>query len=138
MCSITVHSIAELVTLWCFFNAVMLRWFVDEAILQAALKGQLIEEDVECRPEKVSNALLDENVDVYLVRKYFSQEAWMIVEDVLRRKRECPVWICSLCCQDLHCQPSIICECCLEWYHFRCVGLSGQPKKKNWFCRSCV
>ena len=73
---------------------------------------------MECRPEKVSNAVLDENVDICLVRKYFSQEAWMLVEEVLR---EDPIWICSICQDDLHCEPCMICESCLERYHFRCV-----------------
>ena len=57
------------------FYQVILSWFVDKP---SALKGALIEEEnVECRPEKVSNAVLDENVDICLVRKYFSHEACM-------------------------------------------------------------
>ena len=72
---------------------------------------------MECRPEK-ANAVLDENVDICSVCKYFSQGAWMLVEDVLKRKREDPIWICSICQHDLHCELSIICESCLEWYHF--------------------
>ena len=111
---------------------------MEKSVIQAALKGGLIEEEsIECRPEKVSNAVLDENVDIHLIRSYLSQEAWMIVQDVLQRKREFPSWTCCVCHHDLHCEASIICESCLEWYHFRCVGLTGQPKKKNWFCRSC-
>ena len=39
-------------------------------------------------------------------------------KDVLKRKREDPIWICSICQHDLHCELSIICESCLEWYHF--------------------
>jgi len=23
------------------------------------------------------------------------------------------------------------------WFHFKCVGLTRQPKSRNWFCRSC-
>ena len=117
-------------------HAVNLSWFVDKPVLQATLKGELIEEEsVECRPEKVSNAALDENVDIFLARKHISHDAWMIVQDVLKHKTEHPIWTCSMCQRDLHCEPSIICESCLEWNHFRCVGLTGQPKKKNWFCR---
>ena len=116
----------------------MLSWFVEKAVIQAAITGGLIEEEsVECRPEKVSNAVLDENVDIHLIRTYFSREAWMMIQDVLRCKREFPSWTCSVCQHDLHSEPSIICESCLEWYHFRCIGLTGQPKKKNWFCHSC-
>ena len=47
---------------------VMLRWFVDDEFVKSALNGELIEkESVECRPEVVPNAVLDETVDVFLV-----------------------------------------------------------------------
>ncbi len=50
--------------------------------------GKLIEEnEVEVRPEKLPDAAIDENVDVHLIRKYFTSDAWLLVEDVLERKR---------------------------------------------------
>ena len=113
-------------------------WFVDKEIVEDVMDGVLIEEDqVECRPEKVPNAVLDENVDIHLVRSFFTEDAWLIVEDVLRRKQQSTVWICHVCQHDLHEKPSIICDACLYWYHFECVGITAQPKRKNWFCRSC-
>lgn len=49
----------------------MLLWFVSESDTSSALVGDLIEEEeVECRPERISNAVLDENVDVNLIRKF--------------------------------------------------------------------
>ena len=67
-----------------FSIAVILSWFVEKSIIQTAPKGTLIkEENVECRPEKVSNAIPDENVDIHLTRSYFLQDAWMIVDGVL-------------------------------------------------------
>ena len=63
----------------------MLRWFVDDEFVKAALNGELIEEEsVECPPEVVPNAVLDENVDVFFVRKYFTNDAWLLVTDVLK------------------------------------------------------
>ena len=57
----------------------MLSWFVDEAIVEATIKSlgkRLVEEeDVETRPERVPNAILDENINIYLIRKYFSNDA---------------------------------------------------------------
>ena len=45
-----------------------------------ALDGNLIDEaDVECRPEKISHSVLDENVDICLVRQHFSTDAWTLV-----------------------------------------------------------
>ena len=50
----------------------ILSWFVDKEVINSANKDILIEEaEVECRPERVTNAVLDENVDVYLVRRFF-------------------------------------------------------------------
>jgi len=61
-----------------FFNivSVILRWFVEERVLLKATKGELIEEmQVESRPEKVSNAVLDKHVDIYSVRNCFTSDA---------------------------------------------------------------
>ena len=85
----------------------------------------------------VPNSVLDENIDVCLVRTYFSTDAWMIVEDIIRQKKKKTVWICSMCQHDLHSDQSFLCDSCLTWFHFRCVGLSKLPKKKHWFCRQC-
>ena len=79
---------------------------------------------------KCLNAILDENVDIHLTCSYFSQDVWMIVDGVLQQKRVRPSWVCTVCQHDLHSEPSIICESCLEWFHFCCVGLTGQPKKE--------
>lgn len=117
----------------------MLSWFVDKEVLERAIKQRVLieEEEVECKPERVSDAILDENVDVCLVRNHFTQDAWMVVEDVIKRKSQKIVWICHTCLHDLHSEESIICDSCLLWFHFRCVGLTKLPKLKNWFCRAC-
>ena len=33
--------------------------------------------------------------------------------------------------------PTTVCESCLLWYHFKCSGVTKQPKAKTWFCRKC-
>ena len=55
----------------------ILSWFVDSKFIEAALRhDKLIKgENVECRPEKVLDAVVDENVDISLVRKYFTEDA---------------------------------------------------------------
>ena len=112
----------------------ILHWFVEPGVATAALReGKLIEEEVECRPEKIPCSVLDKNVDVCLVRHHFSNDAWMIVQDVISRKAEMDVWVCNVCQHDVHDgRKSIACESCLKWYHFSC-GLNKNPKKKNWF-----
>ena len=54
---------------------VILSWFVDSLEIESALKsGGLIEEhQIECCPEKVSNAVLDENVDVFFSCTTYAQ-----------------------------------------------------------------
>ncbi len=117
------------------FYTVILNWFVDPPVARAAINDDKLieEEEVECRPEKIPCSVLDENVDVCLVRQYFSSDAWKLVEEVMKNKAK-NVWVCTTCQNDLHSKQSIICESCLMWYHFSCVGLTKQPKLKNWFC----
>ena len=119
-----------------FYNkcfVVILSWFVDQEAIHKAMDGNLIEKKfVECRPEKVSAAVLDDNVDVNLVRRYFSH----VVEDVIERKKDMDLWICNVCQHEL--DGDNICESCLEWFHWQCVGVLSQPKSKEWFCRNCA
>ena len=93
----------------------MLKWLVDDEVLESALNGVVI--SVVCRPEVVPNAVLDKSVDIFLIRKYFTNDALLLVMDMLERKKEDPVWICRVCQHDLHSEASLICELCLTWYH---------------------
>ena len=48
-------------------------WILDTKDVKIALQGTLIDENkVECRPEKVSNAILDQSVDIHCVRRFFT------------------------------------------------------------------
>ena len=84
----------------------MLSWFVDEAIVEATIKSlgkRLVEkENVETRPERVPNDILDENVDIYFIRKYFLNDAWLVVTEVVHQKQRKPVYVCRSCYHDLH------------------------------------
>ena len=113
---------------------------MDKTVAERAIKSdQLVEEEeVECRPEKISDAVVDENVDICLIRHLFTNDAWVMAESVLQQKSQSMTWICHLCSHDLHTEQCILCDHCLLWYHFSCVGLSRQPKSRNWFCRSCM
>jgi len=121
-----------------FPTAVIISWFVDKKVAERALMAhQLIEEEeVECRPERIPDAVVDENVDVHLVRRHFSSDAWLLIESVVKQKAKM-TWTCQTCYHDLHTEQSIVCDSCLLWFHFKCVGLTRQPKSRNWFCRSC-
>ena len=44
------------------------------------------EEQVEVRSELLSDAILDENVNINLIRRFFSNDAWLLVEEVVALK----------------------------------------------------
>ena len=119
-----------------FLNLVILSWFVDRQVKDAALtRKRLIEEDeVEMRPERIPASCLDDNVFVPSVQKYFSPDAWIALMNVLDA-----VWYCGACEKaiDDEKENSIVCESCLNWFHFTCVSIKKNPKQTEWFCRSC-
>ena len=77
--------------------SVILRWFLGEAAVESAVKGHLIEEEeLECRPEQITNAVLDLLVDLYLVRNFFTIDAWKLVENIVAVKKNMAVWFCKI------------------------------------------
>ena len=111
----------------------MLNWFVDGPVLEAATKHprRLIgEEEVEVRPEVLPDATIDEGVDVHQIRKYFTTDAWTLLQEAVTTKRDNHVFKCNSCFHDLDESPSIVCDHCLFWYHINCVGLKQKPKSK--------
>lgn len=113
---------------------------MDSRVAMDAINGNIIDEDeVEVRPEKISVSCLDENVCLDSTRKYFSRDAWLAVEGVVQALRENPVYYCGRCTRPIKddTQSSIVCDCCLRWYHFQCLSLKQPPKSSAWFCREC-
>ena len=113
------------------YSIVMLGWFVDLDISSAVLKKLI---DVEVQPELVANAVIDKNVDIHLIHKYFTDDAWLLVMDVIEQKHNIPMYVCKFCSHDLHKLPSILCDHCLNWFHIQSVGLKQNPKTRYWFC----
>ena len=50
-----------------YYSAMMLLWFVDKKIAELALKQAILieEEHIKCRPEWITEAVVDENVDIH-------------------------------------------------------------------------
>ena len=67
----------------------MLEWFVGKEVTTSAINDRkLIEEDqIELRPEKISDGVLDENVDIHLIRNFFTNDGWMLVKEVVEQKK---------------------------------------------------
>ena len=117
----------------------MLEWFVDKVIVASAVEDRkLIEEDqVEVRPEKISDGVLDINADIHLIRKFFTNDAWMLIKEIVEQKKLKTVYVCKNCYHDLSEAQSVVCEHCLCWYHMKCVELLKEPKTKYWYCHQC-
>ena len=116
----------------------MLEWFVDKAIAAGAIEHKkLIEEDqIEVRPEKIADGVLDENVDIHLIRKFCTNDAWVLINVVQQKKRK-TVYVCKICYHDLSEAQSVVCDHCLRWFHMKCVPLLKETKAKYWYCRQC-
>ena len=118
----------------------MLHWIVDKKVADSVLKDSnvlILEDQIETRPEKVPDGIIDENVDIHLIRRFLTNDAWLVLKQLTEMKRSTGVYLCRVCFKDLHEMPSIICDHCLNWQHLHCVGLKCAPKTKHWYCRPC-
>ena len=120
---------------------VVLQWFVDPDIADAALfQKKLIQEySVEVQPNKITASCVDEKVCMNSCKKYFSDDAWMAVMNVVSTIENNPMWYCGFCTKEIDdkAENSIQCDSCLVWFHFVCVKMIRAPKQKTWFCTSC-
>ena len=80
--------------------------------------------------------VLDDSVDIKLVRPYFTENAWERVCKLVGRKRKRPEWKCSLCEHSLDGE-CISCDKCLQWQHLSCADLNCKPKAPFWYCKKC-
>ena len=68
----------------------MLSWFLNSKVSTAVLKDskQLIQKKMWKLCWKIFqiSVVLDDNIDIYLVRQYFSCDAWLLVTEVVQRK----------------------------------------------------
>lgn len=116
----------------------MLSWLVAATDVESALKKQrkIDEDQVQCRPELVPSACIDEEVDMRLIRQYFADRAWQAVEVIMNVKAKSDVYKCGACRNKLGVQ-SVGCDSFLRWFDFKCVALKAAPKASRWFCRGC-
>ena len=96
-------------------------------------------EEVNLTSQLVPASCLDDNICIETCRKYFTHSAWEEIQKVVDEMKNHPVWYCGRCMLPIrdYIESSIICDCCLNWFHFMCVNLKKSPKSKNWFCRPC-
>lgn len=62
-------------------------------------------------------------VNITILRKFFSVDAWKIFKDFKSRIRTIAKWTCNYCrCDVTDEDPTICCDFCLHWHHVRCAG----------------
>ena len=95
----------------------ILKLFLEDVKVESALNGQQIDEsEIEMIPKNIPGSIMDANIDVKLVKKYFTEEGFAALTGVISTRRM--PWRCEVCLTDLATKESVGCECCLNWYHF--------------------
>ena len=123
--------------LYIFIFSAMLSW-TTHLKPDWELPKELLSVDALLNIVGVSIKVLDENVNLTRIKKYFSKEAWNHSEDIISTEKENAVYDCCVCQTDLHSEDCVACDVCLNWYHLRCIGLRFAPKKTYWCCRNCL
>ena len=85
----------------------------DVAIHVQRNKVLIEEEQVEVQPEFLPDAPMDENVYVSLIRRFVSNDAWLLVQEVVNLKKQNDVYLCKHCSHDVHESASLACDHCL-------------------------
>lgn len=66
--------------------------------------------------------MYDENASIYRIRKYFTDDGWTQVMQLIKTKKNNATYYCKMCEKILEGE-SICCDSCLEWLHLSCAGL---------------
>jgi hypothetical protein len=93
----------------------ILSWLVSNDTVQLVLQGILIEMDVLAL--HLSPCLLDENVEIQLVQRYFTSEAWVAVSNAVGAMSAVVMYYCKICDLDTTDDECIVCDACLCWMH---------------------
>lgn len=86
--------------------------------------------------DDVPCSILNDDIDLNLVKKHFTDDAWLAVNDIFETKFELG-WYCQSCRDCLTTGPSVGCDDCLNWFHQKCANLKTIPKTAVWFCTTC-
>ena len=93
-------------------------------------------------PERISYSFMfrDDHVHLQSCKKYFTDDGWLAMQNVVETVKKNPAWYCGrlvhMPINDAN-EDSVQCDSCLVWFHFKCANLKTAPKCKNWFCRWC-
>ncbi|KAF0757573.1 Uncharacterized protein FWK35_00008754 [Aphis craccivora] len=88
----------------------MLKLLVDEeiALLAIETKHLISEKDIECIPEKVSNAIIDDTIAIGEIKQYFTADGWTVVQQIIKMKKQNSTWLCPVCSEDASKNRSVV------------------------------
>lgn len=118
---------------------IMLKWVItDTEVVMRALHHNVLIHESEIRElEQIQSSILEEDVKLSLIQKFFSHKGWKFLEKTLKKRKD--VWICPKCNIDIGSDNSILCDSCLLWYHTKCEKkLTSKEKNSAWFCSKCI
>ncbi|XP_077553174.1 uncharacterized protein LOC144167924 [Haemaphysalis longicornis] len=96
------------------------------------------ESDLEVRPERLRSSLLDYWVSLPRLKRFFTPEAWLLLQSSIAEKKRLDHWFCGVCQGEEDGTNMISCDQCLEWFHWPCVKVSKKDIQKHWFCSFCT
>lgn len=107
----------------------ILNWIVGEEVTNRVLfnKYRILLSDVNgC--ELLPYEVIDENINLEAVKKFFSDDAWKAVINLYENTKKKVIWKCRKCSEELGNLPSVGCESCLGWFHRKCTTIRREPK----------
>ena len=108
----------------------MLSWFVDAETAEYSIKNATPISSVRVMRRTGTSAATDDNVSLLCLRKYFLADAWAMVPFVVNEVNSEHVWYCVTCteCINEDENRSVARDSCLQWTHFKCIGMKSAPK----------
>ena len=101
-------------------------------------RGDQVRED-EVDPTEIGSAVFNSSVCLESVKYLFTDQAWNRFKTYYDIKSDHLKFTCCFCRKlDTNSDDLITCEHCLKGYHFSCVKLRKNVKKRQtWFCALC-
>ena len=118
---------------------IMLPWIVNNDFIKERTLGCDLVDVTDFKSlDQIVPWFYNKEVDIAVLQEYMKKEAYSLLNECLKKNENDVIWICVVCNNDLHKYKSISCDQCMEWMHFKCIGLKKSPPTDvQFFCNSC-